>query len=289
MKIFTIGGSGLVGSRIAELLKDKYEFDDLSITNGTDITNPASLEVIKNDTEHEIVILLAAKADVDGCENDRSLGEDGDAWKINVGGVQNVVNACKATNKKLIYISTDFVFDGSVKQTSPDWKGYVETDAPNPINWYAETKLKGEEIVGNSGLPYIIARIAYPYRKEFAAKLDFVRAIKNRLANQQLVAAVTDHVMTPTFIDDIAACIDVLIHRNAEGIYHVVGSQSLTPYEAAIMIAEKFGLDKSLISKTTREEYFAGKAPRPFNVSMNNDKIKKLGIKMRSFEGGLDL
>lgn len=289
MKIFTIGGSGLVGSRIAELLKDKYEFDDLSITNGTDITNPASLEIIKNDTEHEVVILLAAKADVDGCEKDRSLGEDGDAWKINVGGVQNVVNACRPTNKKLIYISTDFVFDGSAKQTSPDWKGYVETDAPNPINWYAETKFKGEEIVRNSGLPYIIARIAYPYRKEFVAKLDFVRAIKNRLANQQLVTAVTDHIMTPTHIDDIAACIDVLIHSNAEGIYHVVGSQSLTPYEAAIMIAEKFGLDKSLISKTTRDEYFAGKAPRPFNVSMNNDKIKKLGIKMRSFEGGLDL
>lgn len=284
MKIFTIGGSGLVGSRITELLNSKYSFDDLSLTTGVNITDPASLEIIKNDTEHEIVIHLAAKADVDGCEADRSLGEEGDAWKINVGGVQNVVNACLPTNKKLIYISTDFVFDGS----TPGASGYTEEDKPHPINWYAETKFRGEEVVKNSGLPYLIVRIAYPYRKEFEAKKDFLRAIIDRLKNNQPVKAITDHVMTPTFIDDIATALDKLIEANSTGIFHVVGSQSLTPYESAILIAEKFGLDKNLITKTTRAEYFKDKAPRPFNVSMNNGKIKKLGINMKTFEEGLE-
>src|SRR3989344_7205530 len=106
MKIFTIGGSGMVGSRITELLGSKYSFDDLSLTNGVDITDPASLSIVKNDIEHEVVIHLAAKADVDSCEADKSLGESGDAWKINIGGVKNVVNACLPTKKKLIYIST---------------------------------------------------------------------------------------------------------------------------------------------------------------------------------------
>ena len=283
MKIFTIGGSGMVGSRITELLSDKHSFDDLSLTSGVDITNPQSLDVIKKDIEHEVVILLAAKADVDGCETDKRSGEDGTAWKINVGGVKHVVDACLNTNKKLIYISTDFVFDG---ENTPEG-GYREEDKPNPINWYAETKYRGEEVVRNSGLPFIIARIAYPYRKEFELKKDFVRAIVSRLKSNQTVAAITDHVMTPTFIDDIAFALDKLIETDSKGIFHVTGSQSLTPYDAAILIAEKFNLDKSLITKTTREEYFKGKAPRPFNVSMNNDRIKNLGVKIKSFEEGL--
>lgn len=287
MKIFTIGGSGLVGSRIVGLLNNKYSIDNLSLSTGVNITNPSSLDVIKNDTEHKIVVLLAAKSDVDGCEQDKPLGIEGDAWKINVIGVQNVVNVCKPTNKKLIYISTDFIFSGSADQNSSEWAGYVETDSPNPINWYGSTKFAGEEIVKSSGLPFIIARIAYPYRKEFDAKPDFVRAIRDRLANAQEVSAVTDHIFTPTFIDDIAFALDKLIESNQTGIFHVTGSQSLTPYDASILITEKFGLDKSLISKTTRSEYFKGKASRPFNVSMNNDKIKQLGIEMKTFEGGL--
>ncbi len=285
MKIFTIGGSGLVGSRIVELLNDKHSFTDLSLTNGVDITDPYSLDTVKNDTEHGVVLLLAAKADVDGCEKDKELGESGDAWRINVGGVQNIVNACKPTNKKIIYISTDFVFDGSAKA---EYR-YTETDLPNPINWYAETKYGGEEVVKNSGLDYIIARIAYPYRKEFDLKVDLVRAIKNRLSEGKSIAAITDHVMTPTFIDDIAYALDKLIETDQKGTFHVTGSQSLTPYDLAVLIAEKFGLDRSLISKTTRTEYFAGRAPRPFNVGMNNDKIKQLGIQMKTIEEGLGL
>lgn len=284
MKIFTIGGAGLVGSRISELLSDTHSFTDLSPSTGVDITDPSTLELINNDLEHKIVILLAAKTDVDGCEQDKTLGEAGDAWKVNVGGVQNVVNACLENNKKLIYISTDFVFDGS----TPGVGGYTEDDSPNPINWYGKTKFEGEEVVRNSGLPFIIARIAYPYRKIFEPKLDFVRAIINRLKNGQSVSAITDHIFTPTFIDDIAFGIDRLVANESIGIFHVTGSQSLSPYDASVLIAEKFGLDKSLIQKSTRAEYFKDKALRPFNVAMNNAKIKKLGIKMKTLTEGFD-
>jgi len=94
MKIFIVGGSGLVGSRITELLSEKYSVDNLSTSTGIDITKPETLDIIKNETEHGVVIHLAANADVDGCEADKAMGENGDAWKINVDGVQNVVNAC---------------------------------------------------------------------------------------------------------------------------------------------------------------------------------------------------
>jgi dTDP-4-dehydrorhamnose reductase len=284
-KIFGIGISGLVGSRIAEVLRDQYSFDNLSLDTGVDITKPESLDIIRNDKDHPIVLHLAAKADVDGCEQDKALGEKGQAYLFNVFGTQNVVEACKESGKKIIYISTDFVFDG--EKLADD--AYTEEDAPHPGNWYAQTKYLGEEVVKNAGIPFLITRIAYPYRSDdFAAKKDFVHAILGRLKEGLPVVGVTDHIMTPTYLDDIAYALDALVQHDAEGIYHLVGSGSVTPYDAAMLIAQKFDLDKSLISKTTRAEFFRGRADRPFNLRLNNDKITELGVKMRSFEEGLE-
>lgn len=282
MKILGTGLDGLVGSRIVELLSDKYDFENLSISTGIDITNrDAVLERIKS-SDSEIVLHLAAKTNVDGCELDKSLGEKGDAWKINVIGTQNVSDACSHNNKKLIYFSTDFVFDG----TNPPSGGYSEEDVPNPINWYAKTKYTGEKIVQNSKIPWIITRIASPYRTKFV-RLDFARAILKRLQEDIPVAAVNDHIFTPTYIDDIAFAIDALIKNTSQGIFHVVGSQSLTPYEVAIFIAKEFDLDTSKINQTTRAIFFNNRAPRSFQLALKNDKITKLGVRMRTFEEGL--
>ena len=137
MKILGTGLDGLVGSRIIELLSGKHEFENLSLSTGADITDRnAILQKIKN-SDAQIMLHLAAKTDVDGCELDKPLGEKGDAWKINVFGTQNVVDGCSESNKKIIYISTDFVFDGTKE-------AYSEEDAPNPVNWYGQTKFLGE-------------------------------------------------------------------------------------------------------------------------------------------------
>lgn len=283
IKIFTIGGSGLVGSRIRELLAFSYIFDDLSLTTGVDITKPETLEVIKQDREHAIVLHLAAKADVDSCEKDKVRGREGQAYKINVEGLKHVIAAARSSNKKIIYISTDFVFGTG----EPPVGGYAETDTPRPLNWYGETKYQAEEMVKNSGLSFLILRIAYPYRKEFAEKKDFVRSLLERLKNNQKTAVVTDHLMNPTFIDDIAYALKILIDTNASGIFHVVGSQTLSPYDVALCVAQAFRCDPLLISQTTREDFFKDRAQRPFNLSMNNDKIQKLGAKMKGFEEGV--
>jgi dTDP-4-dehydrorhamnose reductase len=282
-KVFGIGISGLVGSRIVEVLEYSYDFQNLSQENGVDITKPETLAMLQNDTKHDVVIHLAAKTDVDGCEHDKATGTDGAAWKINVEGTRNVVEACQKTGKKLIYLSTDFVFDG----TKPEGEYYTEDDEPNPVNWYARTKYKGERIVRDSGLPYLIIRIAYPYRTPFPTKKDLVQAILTRLGEGQQIQAVTDHLMCPTYVDDIASALDMLLRTEATGLYHVVGSQALSPYDLAVLIARTFGHDPSLIQKTTREAFFAGRAPRPFNLSLNNDRIEKLGVKMRTVDQGL--
>jgi dTDP-4-dehydrorhamnose reductase len=282
-KIIGLGLNGLVGTRVAELLSNKYEFISLSRSTGVDITNKSTLGIIGDLKEADFVLHFAAKADVEGCEKDKELGENGEAWRINVSGTENVVDYCRDFGKKMIYISTDFVFDGD----KPKGEFYTEEDSPNPINWYAKTKYEGEKIIEKSGSDYVILRIAYPYRANFEVKKDFMRAIKDRLENGEQVKAVTDHYFCPTFIDDIAHAIDKLVEDDAMGIYHAVGSEVLSPYDAAMKISDAFSLDRSLISKTTRDEFFANRAPRPFNLALRNDKIQKLGVKMKGFEEGL--
>lgn len=277
--VIAIGGTGLVGSRIQELLSSDFTITTLSRSAGFDITS-SSLPLIEEDVRHPVVLLLAAKTDVDGCEADKDLKEEGEAWKINVEGVRNVVQACKASRKKLVLFSTDFVFDGE--------KGdYTEDDSPNPINWYGKTKYEGEKMVQSAGIPHLIVRISYPYRAEFVEKNDFVRAILGRLQKKEEVHAVNDQIFTPTFIDDIAIAVKKLLETESSGIYHVVGSESLSPFDAAQKIAETFGLDKNLIQKTTRAEFFKNRAPRPFNLSMRHDKISKLGVHMNAFSEGI--
>jgi len=295
-KILATGLTGLVGSRFTELLDGVYEFEHISLTNGIDILDKNAVydKILSSDAN--IVIHMAAKTNVDGCEADKerdkqllgfgNTAEKEDAWRNektawaeNVFGTQNVIDACKKAKKRIVYVSTDFVFDGTKKS-------YVEDEKPNPINWYAKTKYEGEKLIQTSGLDYMIVRIAYPYRALFERN-DFVRGLIVKLDKREKLSMVTDHVMVPTFIDDIANALDVLIRTGQKGIFHVVGSQKLSPYEAALTIAREFDLDESVISKTTRREYFAGKAPRPFCLYLKNDKIGKLGIEMSTFEKGL--
>jgi dTDP-4-dehydrorhamnose reductase len=282
-KILTIGGAGLVGSRIVELLSEQYEFSDMSRSSGLDITDKNSVLGKLEISESEIVINFAAKADVDGCEKDKLLGKEGNAWKINADGAANVAFACARLKKKLIQISTDFVFGANEMPSD----GYTEEDIPKAVDWYGATKLEGENAVKNSTDNWIIARIAYPYRKDFTKK-DFARIIKARLESGQPVAAITDHIMTPTFIDDIAKALDILIQADQKGIFNIVGSEFISPYEASMEIARVYGLDKGLVSKTTREDFFKDRAPRPFQLGLNNDKIEKLGVHMSTLTEGLE-
>jgi dTDP-4-dehydrorhamnose reductase len=296
MRIIGTGLTGLIGTRLTELLGQSYEFEFINLESGVNILDKQKVLEIISSSKAEVVLHMAAKTNVDGCELDKKrdqeilslkiqeerekawVGEQ-TAFAINVFGTQNIVDACKENNKKIIYISTDFVFDGTKKH-------YEEDDSPNPLNWYAKSKYEGEKIVQNSGLDYMIVRTAYPYRAYFERN-DFVRGLIGKLEKNEKLAMVTDHIITPTFIDDFVNAFDVLVQKNESGIFHVVGSQSVTPFDAAIKIAKEFGLDENLISKITRREYFAGKAQRPFCLSLKNDKIARLGVSMVNFDQGL--
>lgn len=296
MKILATGLTGLVGSRFTDFFENTYEIEHINLENRINILDKDEVENFISNSDSPLILHMAAKTNVDGCEQDKvedkktleikNLGEREKAWQesqsawgVNVFGTQNIVDACKKNGKKIVYISTDFVFNGQKRS-------YSEEEIPDPINWYAKTKYEGEKLIRESGLDHIIIRIAYPYRAYFK-RSDFVRGLISKLEKNEKLEMITDHIMVPTFIDDVVNAIDVLIQKEEKGIFHVVGNQTVTPYEAALKIAKEFELDDSLISKTTRAKYFAGKAPRPFCLNLKNDKINNLGIEMSSFDQGI--
>ncbi len=284
LKIIGTGLSGLVGSRIVELLADKYDFLDLSLETGVDLTQVDQIEKKIKESEAEAVIHLAAFTDVDRAWEQQG-DKKGPCYQVNVIGTKNMAQLCAQSGKYLIHISTDYVFDG--KKESP----YTEEDKPKPIEWYGQTKLWAEKAVGDSGAKFAITRIAFPFRAEFKSKKDLVRKIIERFEEDSLPPMFADQKITPTFIDDLVDALDVFLQKRPTGIYHLVGSTVLSPYELAGEIAEVFGFDKKKIEKGSLVEFLKTTSrPRGFNMGLSNQKVQKeLGIKMKTVKEALQL
>lgn len=283
-KILGTGLAGLVGSRIVELLSSLFEFSDLPITKGFDITKPETIEKEVASSGAEIMIHLAAFTDVNAAWKENE-NKDGLCYRINTLGTKNIANLCARYNKFLLHFSTDFVFDGE-KETS-----YTETDKPHPIEWYGQTKFWAEEEVKDSGSKYCIVRIAYPFRANFADKPDIIRKIINGLRENKLSPMFADQKITPTFIDDIALGIKEIIGEKTEGIFHLTGSSFVSPFALSQMIAEVFGFNKEQIKKGNLAEYIKNNPnSRPYqrNLSLSNEKSQEiLKIEMKTIDEAL--
>lgn len=258
LKVAITGSTGLVGSRIIELLSNKFKFLPI-LQEEVDIADQASITQVINNLSFDVFLHLAAYTNVDKAETEQEL-----AYKINAAGTKNVFNAVNQRGKKFIYISTDYVFDGK----NPP---YDENSVPNPVGTYGKSKYEGEKVVHGKAM---IVRISYPYRANFAQKKDIIRTIKSRLEEQMSVKMINDTRITPTFIDDIAYGFAYLFENYSPEIFHLVGASSHTPFEVAELIADTFHLDKKLISKTTFNEYFTHPENRPRDtqiVSLKNN------------------
>ncbi|MFN4212387.1 MAG: SDR family oxidoreductase, partial [Microgenomates group bacterium] len=163
---------------------------------------------------------------------------------------------------------------------------YDEESQPHPISYYGQTKYQGERVINLSAeKKAMIVRISYPYRAVFDKKKDFVRNVKSLLEQEKTLFMITDSLITPTFIDDIAYALKYLFDNFASEIFHLVGSDSLSPYEAGKLIAKTFNLNQSLIQPISYKEYFENRAKRP---QYSGIKSKKNNFwKMKTFEEGL--
>jgi dTDP-4-dehydrorhamnose reductase len=271
LKIAITGADGLIGSRIIELLEEKFSFVPLS-QEVMDITNRDEVDRVINNIDFDIFLHLAAYTNVDKAENEREK-----AWQVNVEGTKNVFEAVFLKKKKFIYISTDFVFDGK-KENTP----FFEDSLPNPISFYGKTKYEGEKIVENMAM---IIRLSYPYRAYFKQKKDFARRIIENLKEKKIIKMVKNSLITPTFIDDIAFSLEHLLVNYSPEIFHLVGKNALSPYEAGLLIAKIFHLPKSLIEEVFYDEFYKDKAKRPQYSDIRSKKNDF--FPMSNFEKGL--
>jgi dTDP-4-dehydrorhamnose reductase len=269
VKVAVTGANGLVGSRVVSLLNNTFQIFPI-LHKDCDITQVDSVSRYFSNIKPDILLHFASYTAVDQAEFNASI-----THQVNVLGTKNLFNVAKSKNIKFIFISTDFVFDG----TNPP---YYENSKPNPISTYAKSKFDAEKIVGKEGM---IVRISYPYRSEFEKKKDFVRVILSLLKDQKTIEMVEDSTMTPTFIDDIANALSFLIKNYSNEIYHIVGSTSHSPFEVGLIIADVFGFSRNKIIPTTYANYFRNKAKRPQYMEIKSSKNNF--YKMKTFKEGL--
>jgi len=268
--VLVTGASGLVGSRVVTLLKKSFSWLTPNSTE-LDITNRQNCQQYISNHHFDIFLHLAAYTNVDKAEEEKNL-----CRQINVDGTTNVFQAVNQKNKPFILISTDFVFDGQAEK-------YTENSLPNPLSYYGQTKFQAEKVVKDRAM---IVRLSYPYGISNGPKPDFVRSIVNLLKKGHKIKAVKDLIFTPTYLDDIAFGLKHLLNHFAPQVYHLVGPESFSPYQAFKSIASVFSLNKALIQSCYYQDYFNNKAPRPKKNRIIN---QKLALPTHTFEQGLRL
>lgn len=272
MKLLITGASGLYGSKLSEIAVRKnhevhagYSRDHPAYGSAVqfDVADKNRVKEVFKKIRPEVVVHAATLTDVDKCETDKEL-----AWKINVEGTRNIAEAAKANHAFLVYISTDYVFNGE--------KGnYKENDAPDPVDYYGVTKLKAEELVQEITEEHCIARGSVIYGALPAAgKINFALWLINKLKGAEKPKLLTDQWNTPTLNTNMADMTLEIIERKLTGIYHTSGATRISRYDFAKQLAQTFNLNADLLTPSTMAE-FSWPAKRPKDSSLDTEKAQQ--------------
>ena len=278
MKILLTGANGLLGRHLVKKLAEKgYEVIATakgeskinSIGNGKvkflslDITDGAAVNKLMNEVKPDVLLHTAAMTQVDVCELNKI-----DCWNTNVTATRFLIDSAKETKSRIIFISTDFVFDGL---HGP----YKEEDEPNPVNYYGSTKLAAEKAVIQSGLDWAIVRtVLVVGNTEDGQRQNILTWVKEKLEKGETIKVVDDQVRTPTYVEDLADGIILILEKKSKGIFHIAGKDTLTPYQIARQTAEFLKLNSKLIEKSDASN-FTQAALRPPTTGFKIDKAKK--------------
>ena len=234
-----------------------------------DITDEAAVEAKISDLKPDAVIHCAAWTAVD-------LAEDEDkkdlVYAVNAKGTQNIANVCKKLNCKMIYISTDYVFNGKGEAPwKPDCKDY------EPLSVYGETKLKGELAVANTLDKYFIVRIAWVFGKNGN---NFIKTMLNLSKKYNSLRVVCDQIGTPTYTLDLSKLLVDMIETEKYGYYHATNEGGyISWYDFACEIFRQAGINIKVTPVTTAE-YGVSKAARPFNSRLDKSKLTEQGFEL---------
>lgn len=287
MKILITGISGMLGVDLCQVLREEHEvvgfdlkefpsvpFSSAPLVHRGDIARIDEVKRVFHEVVPHLVVHTAAYTDVDGCEKNPDK-----AYKVNTLGTQNVCRAAQDLGIPVMYISTDFVFDGS--KNSP----YLESDQPHPISTYGRSKLAGEEYVKNLLKEYFVVRTSWLYGRYGK---NFVETILKLAEEKEELTVVDDQVGSPTYTRDLSRKIKELLSAKLYGVYHITNSGSCSWYEFAQKILELAGVRGVKVIPITSEE-LARPAPRPrFSVLENYCLRLNLGNSMREWREALE-
>lgn len=289
MKILILGANGFTGRRILKRLSQRQEHTVLACSLHPDILPEEgyrfqtldmldynATDRLLDDFRPEVIINASALSVVDYCEQHPE-----EAFALNVSAVKHLAEYCQTRSCRFIHLSTDFVFDGTL--TRP----YTETDVPNPVNYYGKTKRWGEEAIEQTCKDYAIVRVEVVYGKPLNGQHgNIVHLVKNRLENGQGIRVVSDQFRSPTWVEDIARAVELLLPNRHRGIYHICGGETLSIADIAYRVAKHFGLDTSLIQPVSTEE-MNEVTPRPLFSPMSTEKaFQELGYQPSRLEEG---
>jgi dTDP-4-dehydrorhamnose reductase len=290
-RILICGSNGLLGQRLSLLLSLRTEYEVLNTSHHRsfvfdrqlfdytqlDITRRSDVKSLVSSFQPTVILNAAAATNVDWCETHRE-----EAWKVNVTGVENLIEAARKVGAKLIHVSTDYIFDG---KHAP----YREDDRPEPLSYYGKTKLASENALKASEIPYAIVRTIVVYGYGIGVKLNFPLWVLDHLKARKTIRCVDDQVSNPTFVGDVALSMISIMEREHEGVYHVCGSETVSRYDFALRVAETFGLDPSLIQRVKSADLQQPAKRPPYTVFVTEKAQRELGITPLSVREGLNL
>lgn len=285
MRFFVTGVNGQLGHDVMnEIQKRGYEgigsdlaeeyagvADDSPVTTMSyvplDITNRDAVVKVIKEIQPDAVIHCAAWTAVDMAEDDDKIEK---VRAVNAGGTQNIADACKTVDCKMLYLSTDYVFDGQgTEPWEPDCRDY------KPLNVYGQTKLEGEFAVSSTLRKYFIVRIAWVFGLNGK---NFIKTMINMGKKHDEVRVVNDQIGTPTYTYDLARLLVDMCETEKYGYYHATNEGGyISWYDFCVEFYKQYGLKTRVIPVTT-EEYGLSKAVRPFNSRLDKKKLVENGF-----------
>jgi dTDP-4-dehydrorhamnose reductase len=272
MKILLLGHKGMLGSDLLEQMRLHHEVvgmdkEEIDITSADDCAK--AIEA----TAPQIVINAAAYTNVDACETAKE-----ECFAVNAEALKNIATACRNKNIRIVHFSTDYVFNGTGSVP------YKEDDDCDPINTYGASKLAGENYLQTLAQNYIIIRTAWLYGVNGK---NFVWKILEKAKTTPRLTVVDDQLGSPTHTKDLAAAVDHLIEKNAQGIFHVTNRGSCSWYQFAVKILQEAGIDDVEVSPI-KSDQFPSPAKRPAYSVMSMQKfIQATGKAMQPWQLGL--
>ncbi|MCC5939682.1 MAG: SDR family oxidoreductase [Lunatimonas sp.] len=289
--ILITGANGLLGQKLVEQAASNPDYRVIATGKGEcrlpkedpnfeyvqmDASQKDDIDSVFKQYHPNIVIHAASMTDVDRCEIARDT-----CFTQNVEATKWITEACTNHKSHLIYLSTDFIFDG---KEGP----YDESAKPNPLNYYGWTKMETERLVQKATCSWSIVRTNLVYGTAHdLSRSNIVLWVKHGLENGKELNLVDDQLRTPTLAEDLAYGCLLIAEKHATGIFNISGKDLLTPYDMAMLTAEHFGLDQTKIIRTD-SSHFSQVAKRPLRTGLIIDKARRiLDYQPKSFVEGI--